>query len=265
MGDTKSHQGKINEESQQLLDFKEKVKRWPAKEIHKKVQLWIRRIEQFELLNSHTKARELYQEFKAMIEVLEEIAQQQKAKSLPPSVPTPGLVEAPFREIDLLNNSLSSFNMAEIVGLPNVSFKFYSDDNSLEQVYEIAQQKFERLPLTEIEKINLDAALREAIGNAQRHGHKYNPKLPIEFHYQQLPQRLVLRVKDQGEGFDYRTMLEKKKQTRAIDAARERYQEGGYGGLGIMLMLKCVDKLEYNDTGTELTLEKYFAAATTPH
>ena len=43
----------------------------------------------------------------------------------------------------------------------------------------------------------------------------------------------------------------------AVDAARARYKEGGTGGLGILMMLRCVDAVEYNETGNELTLTKY--------
>ena len=39
-------------------------------------------------------------------------------------------------------------------------------------------------------------------------------------------------------------------------AARERHEQGRPGGLGIMLMLRCVDRIEYNDIGNQITLTK---------
>ena len=39
-------------------------------------------------------------------------------------------------------------------------------------------------------------------------------------------------------------------------AARERYLAGGMGGLGIMLMIRCVDLVEYNDKGNRIILTK---------
>jgi anti-sigma regulatory factor (Ser/Thr protein kinase) len=42
----------------------------------------------------------------------------------------------------------------------------------------------------------------------------------------------------------------------AVSAARERYEQGRLGGLGIMLMLRCTDQLEYNEKGNQITLTK---------
>ena len=45
----------------------------------------------------------------------------------------------------------------------------------------------------------------------------------------------------------------------AADGLRDfqkRSESGEHGGLGIMLMLKCVDKLEYNYTGNKITLTR---------
>ena len=36
-----------------------------------------------------------------------------------------------------------------------------------------------------------------------------------------------------------------------------RRSAGKLGGLGIMLMTKCVDKVEYNDAGNRITLTKF--------
>jgi serine/threonine-protein kinase RsbW len=102
-----------------------------------------------------------------------------------------------------------------------------------------------------MEKINLDAALNEAVGNAQRHGHKFNPKLVIEFRYILKTEKLVLRVTDQGEGFDYPAGLQRK---NSAEEACFRYK-------GIMLMLQCVNSVEYNQKGNQVTLIKYLGNA----
>lgn len=170
-------------------------------------------------------------------------------------------LDKPPKEMDLTQHALSEFDLQELVTSRDISFKFPSDDGNINQIYEIARQKFESLPVTDMEKINLDAALNEAIGNAQRHGHKYNAELPIEFRYIHKQERLIVRITDQGEGFDYRAELQRKKAGTAVDEARARYRAGGYGGLGIMLMLKCVDSVEYNRKGNQVTLTKYLGEA----
>ncbi|MHC4778895.1 MAG: ATP-binding protein [Planctomycetota bacterium] len=63
-------------------------------------------------------------------------------------------------------------------------------------------------------------------------------------------------VEDEGLGFDYKGALEKGRKGDAISAARERYLAGGMGGLGIMLMVRCVDLVEYNDKGNQVILTK---------
>ena len=45
--------------------------------------------------------------------------------------------------------------------------------------------------------------------------------------------------------------------SRAVDAARSRIDQGRVGGLGIKLMLRCTDRLEYNDVGNMITLTKF--------
>lgn len=169
--------------------------------------------------------------------------------------------DKPPKEIDLMDNPIANFDMQEIISSRDIFFKFPSDDERINQIYDICRQKFEILPLTDMEKINLDAALNEGIGNAQRHGHKYNAELPIEFRYIHKPDKLIMRVTDQGEGFDYRAELRRKKEGTAVEEARARYKAGGYGGLGIMLMLKCVHKVEYNRKGNQVTLTKYLGDA----
>jgi serine/threonine-protein kinase RsbW len=164
-------------------------------------------------------------------------------------------------EVDLVNKSLEEFDMQQLINTKDTNFKFPSTDEHINHIYDIARQKFALLPLNEMEKINLDAALNEAVGNAQRHGHKFNPKLVIEFRYILKPEKLVLRVTDQGEGFDYRAELQRKKAGTAVEEARARYKAGGYGGLGIMLMLKCANSVEYNRKGNQVTLTKYLGDA----
>lgn len=170
--------------------------------------------------------------------------------------------DSPTKTVDLMGESaISNYDMNDLITSRDILFRFPSDDESINQIYEIARQKFELVEVSDMEKINLDAALNEAIGNAQRHGHKYNSELPIEFRYIHKPDKLVMRATDQGEGFDYRAELRRKKEGSAVEEARARYKAGGYGGLGIMLMLKCVHKVEYNRKGNQVTLTKFLGEA----
>lgn len=168
-------------------------------------------------------------------------------------------------DVDLTAKPLAEYDMQKVMNARDVNFKFPSADENINQIYDITRHKFEMLSLNDMERINLDAALNEAVGNAQRHGHKFNAELAIEFRYLQKTEKLVLRITDQGEGFDYRAELQRKKAGTAVEEARARYKAGGYGGLGIMLMLKCVDSVEYNRKGNQVTLTKYLGEAAEKH
>ena len=106
----------------------------------------------------------------------------------------------PTTEIDLMSQPISNFDMQDILTSRDIFFRIPSDDEYIDKVCTIIERKFELFPLDdEREKVKLYHALRSAIGNAQRHGHNYNAEIPIEFRYIYEPDKLLMRVTDQGE------------------------------------------------------------------
>ncbi len=138
--------------------------------------------------------------------------------------------------------------------------RFRSNEASVEVIQAAINQRFESLGFDDLERINLETAVNEAVGNAVRHGHKYDESKIVELRLIVDDTKLVLQVKDQGPGFDFKAALRKGMELDAVDAARARFQEGGLGGLGILMMLRCVDNVEYNEAGNHLTLTKYRTA-----
>ena len=59
-----------------------------------------------------------------------------------------------------------------------------------------------------------------------------------------------------GDGFDHEFFLGKIEEKDAFDRAKERMREGGRGGLGILLMHRCSDRLEYLGKGNVVRIEK---------
>jgi anti-sigma regulatory factor (Ser/Thr protein kinase)/nucleoid DNA-binding protein/ActR/RegA family two-component response regulator len=104
-------------------------------------------------------------------------------------------------------------------------------------------------------------AFREAIDNAARHGNKQNENRYIDVQYILDREKVTIAVTDEGDGFDTEVYLSRGVTGNPVDAARERNDAGGAGGLGIMLMLKCVDKLEYNYVGNKISLTRYIRKA----
>ncbi|NUN47367.1 MAG: ATP-binding protein [Candidatus Brocadiae bacterium] len=138
-----------------------------------------------------------------------------------------------------------------------VLFQFPTEDGSVEKANEFGHELFEASGLSEEAQVAIAAAFREGIGNAAQHGNKYRRDKKIEVLYLLDKEKITCMVKDQGQGFDHEKYVKKGKAGDALGAARERHKEGKLGGLGIMLMLKCCDRIEYNDVGNAITLTKF--------
>ncbi|HAA30433.1 MAG TPA: anti-sigma regulatory factor [Cyanobacteria bacterium UBA8553] len=83
-------------------------------------------------------------------------------------------------------------------------------------------------------------ALAEGFTNAVRHAHKdLSPNVSIDIEVTLFPERLELRIWDQGPPFD----LEKRLQSREY-----KLNEEAGGGRGIAIMQKIADKLSYTRT-----------------
>lgn len=168
-------------------------------------------------------------------------------------------VTQPFEVKKLLSIADSELVRAseeEAIFEQQVSFQFPTEDTSLDKANEMGHRLFEKSGLREEDQVALSAALREAMGNAAQHGNKYRRDRKIEVLYLLDREKITVMVKDQGQGFDHERYVNRGQAGDALTAARERHREGKLGGLGIMLMLKCVDKLEYNDVGNAITLTK---------
>jgi anti-sigma regulatory factor (Ser/Thr protein kinase)/nucleoid DNA-binding protein len=173
-------------------------------------------------------------------------------------VPQPFEVKKLFNTCD---DELIRSSEEEVIFEQQVLFQFPTEDGSIERANEFGHVLFEASGLSEESRVAIAAAFREAIGNAAQHGNKYRRDKKIEILYLLDKEKITCMVKDQGQGFDHEKYVKKGKAGDALGAARERHKEGKLGGLGIMLMLKCCDRLEYNDVGNAVTLTKFLKSA----
>jgi serine/threonine-protein kinase RsbW len=111
-------------------------------------------------------------------------------------------------------------------------------------------------PLPEQVRLALGAAAREAVTNAGRHGNRGDPSKRIRIDARIGEDAAALSVEDEGPGFDHARLLQAGRERGAVTAARQRHREGRMGGLGIVMMLRCCDRVEYNDRGNRITLTK---------
>jgi anti-sigma regulatory factor (Ser/Thr protein kinase) len=135
----------------------------------------------------------------------------------------------------------------------NIAFVIPSKDRYIDQAQVFLSRLVKGCGMEE-EKIDaFMTCLKELILNAHRHGHKYDETKQIVVRYRDMGDRLSVSILDQGPGFDHKSMLEAVKAKNAAQAARERYQAGGFGGLGFQLISKLADELVYNEAGNQVT------------
>ncbi|MEA3348856.1 MAG: ATP-binding protein [Pseudomonadota bacterium] len=97
--------------------------------------------------------------------------------------------------------------------------------------------------------LNIDDVLlgiREALMNAIRHGCANKPACKIVFSLSLGAECLVVKIEDQGPGFNWQQEIEKK------------MPELTEGGRGLHIIQLYFDSISYNATGNTIELKKYF-------
>jgi anti-sigma regulatory factor (Ser/Thr protein kinase) len=130
-------------------------------------------------------------------------------------------------------------------------------DDCIEEANDLASHLIEQSGMSEERGAAAAVAFREAVDNAARHGNKSQGSRLIDIVYLLDKDKMTVTVTDDGDGFDTEMYLRRGVHGNAVAVARERNEAGRTGGLGIMLMLKCLDNLEYNYAGNQVKLTKY--------
>lgn len=138
-----------------------------------------------------------------------------------------------------------------------MSFDLPADPIYQQQAAELLESLTRKSGLTEEGRMGLIVGFREALDNAIRHGSKNHEDSTIHVGYVLDKEKVTVTIRDPGPGFDSSVYIESRVSGNAVATARTRHKEGRRGGLGIMLMLKSLDKLEYNREGNVAILTKY--------
>ncbi len=134
-----------------------------------------------------------------------------------------------------------------------VSFVIPSKDKFIDQAQVFLARLVKQSGMEEQKVDAFMTCAKELILNAHRHGHKYDETKKIVIRYRDRGDRLALSIEDEGTGFDHRAIIGAIKSKDAAQAARERYQAGGFGGLGFKMISHMSDELAYNDSGNQVT------------
>lgn len=166
----------------------------------------------------------------------------------------------PFDVHDLLRiaeSLLSRSSEDQAFFAQQVSFVFATEEVFLQKANELGADLFRGSGLGEDGQVAMGAAFREAVGNAAQHGNRDNPAKVIRVDYYLDAARVTVVVTDEGNGFNHAYYTQRGEGGSALLAARERHRQGRVGGLGIMLMMRCTDRLQYNDIGNSVTLTRH--------
>lgn len=135
----------------------------------------------------------------------------------------------------------------------SITFTIPSKDKFIDQAQSFLTRLVKNCSMDESQIDAFMTCAKELILNAHRHGHTYDETKVITLAYRDKGDRVSLSIADQGNGFDHRALLAAVQAKNAAQAARERYQAGGFGGLGFQLITRLSKDLHYNDSGTRVT------------
>lgn len=121
-----------------------------------------------------------------------------------------------------------------------------SDLNAAREIEERILEQIESLGYSPECGFAIRLAMEEAMVNAHKHGNRGDASKTITISYDVNPQRVIVRVRDQGQGFDPALIPD--------PTGPERISLPN--GRGIMLMHAYLDHVAYNEHGNEVELIK---------
>ena len=104
----------------------------------------------------------------------------------------------------------------------------------------------ESLGFPERDLFGVRLALEEALVNAIKHGNRMDPEKQVHVNCQVHGDRVRIVIEDEGTGFDVNDVPD--------PTSEENLDKPG--GRGIMLMRAFMSRIEYNDIGNRLLMEK---------
>lgn len=138
-----------------------------------------------------------------------------------------------------------------------VHFEFRTIPENVEKAYKLSDLIIRQSFSIQEDATALYAAVKEGIDNAVIHGNLSDPTKTVDVNFLVDQKKVTVLIEDQGKGFDFDYYLQRLDDEEAFEKAKRRIlEEGVRGGLGILLMYKCADRLEYSGAGNILRLEK---------
>jgi serine/threonine-protein kinase RsbW len=123
--------------------------------------------------------------------------------------------------------------------------KLYCNTNQLVYLREFLDQTLQSTLMCEIDQHQVILAVEEVCANLIIHSHSCNPSSFIEIMTEISEDQAIFEINDFGQGFNILEYQEPEL-SHVIKSKRK-------GGLGIMLVKKIMDKIEFESNGTKNT------------
>ena len=142
-----------------------------------------------------------------------------------------------------------------------VHIQLQSDTRLLEELNHMLSSLLLYTPMSAEAAHQLTMAVREMSTNAIEWGHRKQADLLVTVTYRIEPDRVVIKVKDTGPGFNRGEVKHAADPNDPVKHLEVRESLGlRVGGFGILMTSGLVDEMAYNDAGNEVRLVKYFEA-----
>jgi anti-sigma regulatory factor (Ser/Thr protein kinase)/nucleoid DNA-binding protein/CheY-like chemotaxis protein len=139
-----------------------------------------------------------------------------------------------------------------------IHFRLPAREDEILRAFDLSDSFFKDSGFRGDALVGLTTSFREAVRNAELHGCASDPENGVEIELLLDREKLTAIIEDDGEGFDHAAYREQLEGAGPVSMARERHESGrDGGGLGIYLMNRCADRLEYSESGNRVTLTKY--------
>ncbi len=140
-----------------------------------------------------------------------------------------------------------------------IRFQLQSDTQYLDELNHLLGSLFLFSGLTQVQVKQLTTAVRELGTNAIEWGHKKQSDRIVTVDYHIDPKKVTIMIKDTGPGFNPRNLPHAANPDDPIGHMMVRETLGlREGGFGILMSRGLVDELQYNESGNEVKLVKYF-------
>lgn len=127
-----------------------------------------------------------------------------------------------------------------------LNWKYPATIKNVGLVCSAVAQELENYPLHKKDLFATELLLREALNNAVMHGCDQNPLLSFSCRLMISDQKVIIKVSDEGTGFDWRKKLE---------ALPNNLDESGRG---LSIFAIYANSMEFNESGNCITLTQIF-------